>query len=803
MRSHRFIVAVCITLLLPACSGDNDRPKNAPPALTNGDHVEVRENSKGVVFSLAAVDHDGDDVSFSLEGVDSRWFSLDPTSGDVRFIQPADFEAPKDEDGDNRYHLVAVAKDSRGAQATQALSIDVINVEFDYEILSPLPHTILELERYSRLPLAVWMEYDYPERLQIIANGEILNKASDSGASWTGSISMESGDDVEMLFWRGDELLDTRAIPVRHQHVISASQNLAYDAANDRVVIPHEQRLEMLVIDPVTGQSTKDYPWLEPISNISDMAFDSITGSILYAAGSIGRLDVLQGDAASISHNLDSTLPVWGLAYDPLHNNVFISRQQGGNRYVRLDLGEGFANEFEYQSQLVQRTQTTYLAHDTQNGRLFVAPSDATGVEVVDLANNSSLHAFHADWPAAGVNHRLGKIEYDAARDALFMANPASGSIVKLNATDGHFSVVSGTDFYALDAGDIGAGAPLKAPFTLALDHQRDRLLTVSASRLISINPDTGDREIIFDSTAGTGALSSGYAATWVARDGSRALAIDNELGRFFEIDLRTGFKTARRYETGVPSASAFIIADAKISSDGRYAAIHAKARGTGSYLAEGFDEAEGSHDMIKLVDLQSGASQTVFHFSHDRMFVNVNFSWPDDNLILASRSGSGETELTVLPTREVGSADTFTLFGLPATANTTLAVHQIHDQFYLLERTTNDAEQNFYQLIAIDASYRRTTLFSIPSLTDSNRADADLNTMADGALLVMLLPGESPRFWNIAEKAEAPVDLASFRGSDQPKDFYTIDDFRELLYFRANAGLHICWRLNCAILAN
>lgn len=42
-----------------------------------------------------------------------------------------------------------------------------------------------------------------------------------------------------------------------------------------------------------------------------------------------------------------------------------------------------------------------------------------------------------------------------------------------------------------------------------------------------------------------------------------------------------------------------------------------------------------------------------------------------------------------------------------------------------------------------------------------------------------------------------------TFRGSDQPKDFYTIDDYSELYFFRDRAGLHLCWRSHCAIQAN
>lgn len=795
MPNHYLALALALSLavLAPACSSDKSRPGNAPPSFTSNSITEVKENSKGVIFSLSALEPDGDDLHFSLLGPDAQWFSIDRQSGDMQFIQPPDFEKPKSQSGDNQYQLVAVATDSHGAQAEQPLTVKVVNVEFAYEILSPLPNTILEFERYSRLPLAVWVEYDYPERLQIIANGEILNRASDSGASWTGSISMADGEvNVEMLFWRGDDVLQTHTVPVRHQHVISAARNLAYDGVGDRVVIPHEQRLETLAIDLSNGQSSKAYPWVSPFPSITDIVFDSTAGSMIYAAGTLNRLTP-QGGNTALPHNANTPLLPWGLSYDARHNDLFVSHHHDGSRYMRLDLDEDIAQEYEYGSERLQDAGPIHLANDSLNGRLFAAPSNAMGVEVIDVASNAPLASFATGWPSDGTTHRFGKIAYDPTRDALFLANPSIDSIVKLDTAGGGFSIASGEDVFVQGPSRVGSGAPLQAPYALAIDRQRDRLLTLSAARLLAINPDTGEREVVFDSVAGTGDLSSGFAATWVARDGSRARAIDSRFGRFFEIDLRTGLKTAEAYAKSSASPPAFTLTSAKISSDGHHAAVHVATQTSPT----------STHGMINRVDLHSGASQTLLHLTDDRELIHFNFSWPDNKLIVASRSQSGELELHVFSISDTSATETPVLHRLPITSNTELmAVHLVHDQFYFLERvTTSDAAQSTYRLASVDSQWERTELLSTPMLTDGQTAD--LNTMADASLLVMIVPGQPAQFWDIEERAEASIGLAFFRGNEQPRDFYTIDDFNELLYFRTNAGLQLCWRLHCAILAN
>ena len=227
MISPRIGLALAISPLLFACSGSSD--KNPPtaintlPQLTSDTRVAVDENERGDFFALRGSDADGDALSFAVTGADAQHFAIDPDTGALRFRQPVNFEMPADSDGDNLYELTAVAEDARGGRQTQALTVDVTNVEFAYEFLSPLPNTIVERERYSRLPIALWMEYDYPERVQILCDGEIMNPASDSRMTWTGSIQLGFGQvNVECVFWRGEQVMET----LRRMAAVTISSNV-------------------------------------------------------------------------------------------------------------------------------------------------------------------------------------------------------------------------------------------------------------------------------------------------------------------------------------------------------------------------------------------------------------------------------------------------------------------------------------------------------------------------------------------------------------------------------------------------
>ena len=99
--------------------------ENDSPIFTSDAAVSVAENQT-VAYTALATDADGDDLSYNLSGTDAALFMIDGATGEVRFIEAPDFEAPGDADGDNVYDIVVTASD--GTNSTdQTVAITVTN----------------------------------------------------------------------------------------------------------------------------------------------------------------------------------------------------------------------------------------------------------------------------------------------------------------------------------------------------------------------------------------------------------------------------------------------------------------------------------------------------------------------------------------------------------------------------------------------------------------------------------------------------------------------------------------------------
>ena len=79
----------------------------------SGNSAGVPENQRvdSVVYMAMATDADDDALTYSLSGTDADLFTINPDTGEVRFIEAPDFEAPDNVDGDNVYDIVVRASD--------------------------------------------------------------------------------------------------------------------------------------------------------------------------------------------------------------------------------------------------------------------------------------------------------------------------------------------------------------------------------------------------------------------------------------------------------------------------------------------------------------------------------------------------------------------------------------------------------------------------------------------------------------------------------------------------------------------
>ena len=96
------------------------------PSFTSDASAGAAENQTAAYTAIAA-DADGDDLTYGLSGTDAALFTIDPTTGVVRFRAAPDFENPGDAGGDNVYDITVTASDNIN-ESNQDVAIRVTNV---------------------------------------------------------------------------------------------------------------------------------------------------------------------------------------------------------------------------------------------------------------------------------------------------------------------------------------------------------------------------------------------------------------------------------------------------------------------------------------------------------------------------------------------------------------------------------------------------------------------------------------------------------------------------------------------------
>ncbi len=103
---------------------------NRVPTFTSSATFNVPENSVAVGEVVATdVDLPAQIVTYSItEGADQFKFSIDESTGALRFLAAPDFEKPTDDGTDNVYNLTVTASDGEGGVSTQEIAVTVTNL---------------------------------------------------------------------------------------------------------------------------------------------------------------------------------------------------------------------------------------------------------------------------------------------------------------------------------------------------------------------------------------------------------------------------------------------------------------------------------------------------------------------------------------------------------------------------------------------------------------------------------------------------------------------------------------------------
>lgn len=100
---------------------------NNPPQIQSTVYVTVDENVAGIVHTVAAVDLEGDPLTFSISGgPDAAKFSI-ASNGALSFRASPDYENPTDSDRDNVYAVIVAVSDGK-ASVEQLVGVTIRNL---------------------------------------------------------------------------------------------------------------------------------------------------------------------------------------------------------------------------------------------------------------------------------------------------------------------------------------------------------------------------------------------------------------------------------------------------------------------------------------------------------------------------------------------------------------------------------------------------------------------------------------------------------------------------------------------------
>ena len=130
------ILITLSSIILASCDsgGDADPITNSAPTFSSSSaSISVQENTTGVIYTAQATDAEGNSINYALSGgVDQAKFSIDASSGELRFVSAPDYEVPDDDGRDRTYEVQISASDSL-ASSSMSLSVSITNVVEDGE----------------------------------------------------------------------------------------------------------------------------------------------------------------------------------------------------------------------------------------------------------------------------------------------------------------------------------------------------------------------------------------------------------------------------------------------------------------------------------------------------------------------------------------------------------------------------------------------------------------------------------------------------------------------------------------------
>ena len=174
----------------------NDAPIFSSPATAS---VAESQSAATVVYTAVATDTDGDTLSYSLSGgADAALFTIDANTGQVRFNEAPDFEAPGSADGDNVYDITVTASDNNAGtpDTDQAVAITVTDANDAPVFSSPASAEVAENQSAATVVYTAMATDADGDTLSYSLSGTDAGLFTINGT--TGAVSFVAPPDFEM-----------------------------------------------------------------------------------------------------------------------------------------------------------------------------------------------------------------------------------------------------------------------------------------------------------------------------------------------------------------------------------------------------------------------------------------------------------------------------------------------------------------------------------------------------------------------------------------------------------------------------
>ena len=363
--------------------------------------INVDENIISSVYTAQATDVDvGDTLSYSISGTDSTLFTIDPSSGELKFNTAPDFENPSDAGKDNTYDLSITATDSMAKQAHQSLTIAVNDLNDNSPSFDPASDSLQVPENTSgTIYTAQATDLDTSDSLSYSLSGTDASLFSLNSSS--GYLSFINSPDYENPKDQGYD--NTYAIDIiASDGTNSASLVLAIEVTNLNDNAP------AFAADPGSIDVNENATGLIHSASASDADSDTLSYSLGGADAGHFNLDTSSGEL-SLPSALDFEIP---------------SDANSNNDYeLEITASDG--------SNSTTLTLTVLIQDLNDNSPSFGSASDSLQVQ-----ENTS-----------GTIYTAQATDLDATDSLSYTLSGADSSLFSLDSSSGALAFISAPDF--------------------------------------------------------------------------------------------------------------------------------------------------------------------------------------------------------------------------------------------------------------------------------------------------------------------------------------------------------------------